>query len=240
MRPAKQARWMELTLALGTLCAALALKLAYSRAGADDLGWVLAPSCWLAQLSGVTLSHESAAGYISHAQHLVVGPACAGINFLVTAWLALYFCVQGQLEGCRRKLQWSAGSLALAYLATLLVNGLRISLAARLYQLDVYGTFLSKARAHALLGVVLYCGALLVLCQLACTFAARARLTAAALARRAYAFYLGVVLGLPLLHGSWLAHPRRFAEHAVLTAGTGALVLLLFIALANIHGRSRA
>ena len=240
MSPA-QARWLEITLALGTLGAALALKLAYSRAGADDLHWVLAPSCWLAQLSGVQLSYESAAGYISHAQHLVVGPACAGINFLVTAWLALYFCVQGQLQGSRRKLQWSAGSLTLAYVATLLVNGLRISLAARLYQLDAYGAFLTKARAHALLGVVLYCGALLVLCQLASSWVnGRTQLTAAAVARRAYTLYLGVVLGLPLLHGGWLANPQRFAEHAALTTGTGALVLLVFTTLANAHAKSRA
>jgi len=220
---------------------ALTLKLAYSRAGADALHWVLAPSCWLARLSGVALFHESAAGFISHAQRLVVGPACAGVNFMVTAWIALYLCVQGSLTGSRRKLQWSALSLAAAYAATVLVNGLRISLAARLYQLDSYGALLNKSRAHALLGVVLYCGALLTLCQLASAWVARRKqLTAAVLARRAYAIYLGIVLGLPLLHGGWLREPQRFAEHALLTAGTGALVVVVFTQLACISQRSRA
>ena len=231
----------ELTVALATVGAALTLKLAYARAGADALHWVLAPSCWLARLSGVALSHEGAAGFISHAQRLVVGPACAGINFLVTAWLALYFCVQGRLPSSRRKLQWSALSVAAAYVATVLVNGLRISLAARLYQFEGYTALITKARAHALLGVVLYCGALLVSCQLAAAWVGRrTQLTAARIARRAYAIYLGVVLGLPLLHGAWLREPQRFVEHALLTAGAGALVVLAFIALTRIAQRSRA
>jgi exosortase K len=240
MNSVKQ-RSAELALALGTVGAALTLKLAYSRAGADDLHWVLAPSCWLARLSGVALTHESAAGFISHAQRLVVGPACAGVNFLVTAWIALYLCVQGSLLQSRRKLQWSALSFAAAYAATVVVNGLRISLAARLYQLQGYGALLSKSRAHALLGVVLYCGALLVLCQLASAWVAKsAQLTAAKLAHRVYAIYLGVVLGLPLLDGAWLRDPQRFAEHALLTAGTGALVLFIFTQLACSNGGSRA
>lgn len=221
----------ELIVGGATLVAALALKLAYSRAGADALSWVLAPSCWLASLSGVELAHEPGAGFISRAEHLVVGPACAGINFLVTAWLALHFCVQGCLPGCRRKLQWSALSLALAYAATLCVNGVRISLAARLYQLDGYTDVLSKSQAHALLGVVLYTSALLGLCQWAWSWHARGlQLRAAAVARRAYGVYLCVVLGVPLLHGNWIHHPARFAAHAALTVIAGALVLLGFVA----------
>ena len=222
MKPASNTR-LEVLVGLGTLGAALALKLAYSRAGADALQWVLAPSCWLARLGGVALHHEGGAGYISHADHLVVGPACAGVNFLVSAWLALYFCLQG---GVRGKLRWSVCSLACAYASTVIINGLRISLAAQLYRLDIYGALLTPARAHALLGVLLYCGALLGLCQLAaCRIA---QLSAATVARRAYAVYLAVVLGLPILNRAYVREPARFVEHALLTAGSGALVLLAF------------
>jgi len=276
--------------ALGTIAAALALKLAYSRAGANELLWVLAPSCQLARLAGVELHYESGAGFISHSRHLVVGPACAGVNFLVAAWLALYFGLQARQPDTRRKLQWSALSLLSAYAVTLLVNGVRIWLAAHLYELELYGALLTKTRAHALLGVVLYCGALLVLCQLAalrcagrlrrddqartlasagCERAARGHAalpsalqpqaiqpvsatspigaqashaptsqpSAANLARRAFGVYLGVVLGLPLLNRAYLHDPARFVEHALLTAGTGALVLLAFTAV--LHGAAR-
>ncbi len=66
----------------GALCLAVGVKAFYSRAGADDLLWVLAPSAWLARLvGGVDLVYEPGAGFISHAHRLVVGPACAGVNF---------------------------------------------------------------------------------------------------------------------------------------------------------------
>jgi hypothetical protein len=58
---------------------AFSLKAYYSRAGADELLWVLAPSAWLAQfVGGIDLVYEQGAGFISHTHHMVVGPAGAG------------------------------------------------------------------------------------------------------------------------------------------------------------------
>jgi len=71
------------------LVVALALKDFYSRAGATDLLWILAPSAWLARFVGsIDLVYEQGAGYISHAHHMVVGPACAGVNFLIIGFCA--------------------------------------------------------------------------------------------------------------------------------------------------------
>src|SRR5262247_1434782 len=71
---------------------ALGLKAFYSRAGATELLWILAPSAWVARfLGGIDLVYEQGAGFISHTHHMVVGPACAGVNFLVICFLCLYF-----------------------------------------------------------------------------------------------------------------------------------------------------
>ena len=201
--------------ALLTLTAAFGLKLVYSRAGAAELEWVLGPSCWLAQhLGGLALAHEAGAGWISHESRMVVGPACAGVNFLIVAWLALFFST----PAARRGLAWCAISLIAAYAATLGTNAVRIVLAARLYELPVYAGWLTPGRLHRVLGIVLYCSALFASCRLAGT---RAKLAP-------FYWYAGVVLGVPLLNRAFLRDPGRFAEHAAVTVGVGLSVWLVF------------
>lgn len=215
--------WVAAALTLGC---AYALKRFYSQAGASQLEWVLAPSCWLASLGGVELAHEPGAGFISHTSRMVVGPSCAGVNFLITAWLALFFTGHGRLQGVRRALGWSLASLLAAYALTVATNGVRILLAAHFYGAELHAGWLTPARVHRLLGVVLYCGALLAACGAAArvlgsrALSARARLAP-------FLWYLGVVIGVPLANRAWLADPGRFAEHAALTCAAGVLVVLL-------------
>jgi exosortase K len=217
------------TAAVLTLGCAYALKRFYSQAGAAELEWVLAPSCWLASLGGVPLAHEPGAGFISHGARMVVGASCAGVNFLITAWLALFFTghghahVQGRLH---RTLAWSAASLLAAYALTIATNGLRILFAAHFYGAELHAGFLTPARVHRLLGVVLYCGALIGACAAAARMLGASTLSP--LARLApFLWYLAVVIGVPLVNRAWLADPARFAEHAALTCGAGALVVVL-------------
>lgn len=221
-----RAHWRSGAVAGLLLLLAFTLKRAYSSAGADALGWVLVPSCWLAvHAGGLSLAYEPGAGFISHVSRMVVGPACAGVNFLVVAWLALYFGAQAHFAGVRRKLVWLGTCGACAYLATIATNGLRIILAAHLFGADIYGGVLTRPRVHLLLGVVLYCGTLLLACEVIERRLSRARAAirtrAAALRARSapLLWYLGVVLLVPLLRRAWSGDPRRFAEHAVLTLG---------------------
>jgi exosortase K len=218
------ARWLAAGL---LLMAALLLKRGYSHAGSEQLLWVLGPSCWLAQHLGVPLVRELGAGFISHSPRMVVGPACAGVNFLVVCWLALYFSQQGRCSSARGWFGLAAVSGAAAYLATLATNGLRIALAAQLLAADLHG-WLSPERAHRVLGVVLYCAALLGLCRLADGVGARLQLKAAGLRVPPLAIYLAVALGVPLLRGAYAVHPALFAEHALFTLAAAALVALAF------------
>jgi exosortase K len=228
------------------LAAAFALKRGYSTAGADALAWVLAPSCWLAShVGGLSLVAEPGAGFIMHHPRMVVGPACAGVNFLVVAWLALFFCGQASFLGARRKLAWLTVSLLAAYVATLTTNGLRIILAAHLFDANIYAGVITKERLHRLLGVVLYCGTLLALCRTAELYVSRTGRARSALTRSApFLWYVGVVIVVPLANRAWVGDPARFIEHATFTLLTGSAVVLLARScgrlLDRLHSRRRA
>ena len=214
---------------------AYALKDFYSGANADDLRWVLAPTCWLAGcLGGITFADEAGAGFISHAQHLVVGPACAGLNFLIAAFAALFFSFAHRTDRGVARVAWLPTCLIVAWCGTVVTNAVRVTLAAPLYQADIYGDLVTPARVHRLLGTALYCGALLAL------HGAVARSFAARLARRCagarpwqprfrllgspLAFYLALALGVPLARRGLRGLDARFFEHTAMVAGT---VLLL-------------
>ncbi|MGH7339284.1 MAG: exosortase K, partial [Candidatus Rokuibacteriota bacterium] len=65
-------------LGLGLLVA-WGLKSLFSRAGADDLGWILAPTCRLAELlSDVEFEREFGAGWVDHTHRMIVGASCSG------------------------------------------------------------------------------------------------------------------------------------------------------------------
>jgi exosortase K len=215
------------------LASAFGLKLAYSNAGASELEWVLGPSCLLARIAGIPLAQEAGAGWISHAPRMVVGAACAGVNFLVVCWLALYFSVQQHWAGHRRKLGLWVATLLGAYVATVSTNGLRIVLAARLYDMHIYAGYFTAARMHRGLGVVLYCSTLFGLCRAAELWTLRAKPTAAGAVRRRpslapFLWYLAVAIGVPLANRAFVRGPGQFVEHSAMTLGLGLGVVVAF------------
>ena len=224
------ARALALLLTLG---AGFWLKTLYSQAGADELWWVLGPSAFVAELAGVALVPEPGAGYISRSAHMVVGPSCAGVNFLIACWIALYLCTQTEVRRPRlpRLLAAMALSLCAAYLVTVSANGLRIALAAQLFALDVYGESLTKAQAHRWLGVMLYSTALLGSCLAARRLHNQSgrQLGAARRLSVGLCAYLGVSLGIPVVNRAFVSRPGQFAEHALVTASGALGVLLLFL-----------
>ena len=197
------------------LLLALGVKTFYSRAGASELGFILAPSCWVAaHLGGVDLVAEEGAGFISHAHRMVVGAACAGVNFLIIAFLAVYFA--RRLAGVRGGIRELLIAAAVAYAATILTNGLRIILAAHLFQLGGIG-WLTPERLHRLAGVVIYLAALVVVCR----GLAPGRYSLPI----ALACYLGVAIVLPLLNGA--GRNRLFVEHALVVTAAGLVALAI-------------
>ena len=217
-----------------TLGTAYALKLAYSHAGANQLAWILAPSCWFAEwLGGLGLRYEAGAGWITHQPRMVVGPACAGVNFLVVSWLALFFSQQARWSGLGRKLLSALGCLGVAYLLTVLTNGLRIVLAAQLYAADIYTGWLTRERLHRALGVVLYCSVLFALCRASGLRSRKAWHSDLA----PFAWYLAVALGIPLANRAYVRDPAHFVEHAALTLALSLAVLFAFQLITRVYDR---
>ena len=244
-------RWLRRRLALPCLyvagaAVAYALKAFFSTANADDLRWVLGPTCWVAGwLGGMTFTPEAGAGYISHDQQLVVGPACSGLNFLIACFATLFFGFAHRPRHGLARAAWLPASLALAWAATVATNALRVMVAGPLYQADIYGAIVTPLRVHRLMGTLLYCASLFAVHgAMARAFKAlggsepsgghevESRLYRALvhLVRSPLSFYLGIALVVPLARRGLHDVDGRLLEHAgsvlggvVLLVGLGAV-----------------
>lgn len=202
---------------------AFGVKAFYSHAGADELLWVLAPSAWLARVvGGVDLVYEQGAGFISHAHRLVVGPACAGVNFLVICFLCLYFSFAQRFTG---RTQWFVYSLLIAFAGTVFANGLRIFVSACLWDADIYGGWITPELVHRLAGVAIYYASLLTL-----YFVVESRVGTRAPKVAPLLWYVGISLGVPLAGRLVAGRTPGLAGHAAWVAGV-ALTLTLVAAL---------
>jgi len=218
-------------LSYGTaLALAYGLKLHYSRAAAGDLAWILVPTARaVGWLRGEILTFTPDAGWLAPNGSYRIAPACAGVNFLILAFTLAVLGFSHRWRSPRARLAWWGASLAGAYLATIAVNTLRITIAVLLYRLGPVAG-LSAGQAHRLLGTLVYLGALAGL------FFALDRLTARRVSQGTglaggllvVGAYLGMTVVVPLLTG----HPGgRYAEHAVTVSLVAALFLAVYFAL---------
>ncbi|HET6973341.1 MAG TPA: exosortase K, partial [Pyrinomonadaceae bacterium] len=150
-------------LAIVLLCA-LALKQYYSTATANELRWILAPTTLIVELlSGRSFTFESYTGYMSSDRTFVIAVPCAGVNFLITAFvmLALRRLWNGRFESVSwRMLPISA---ATAYVTTVIANAMRIVIALEIQSRAVEVSWLTENQLHRLEGIVVYFGFLMLL-----------------------------------------------------------------------------
>jgi len=140
-----------------SLIAAYMLKSFHSRAGSEDLGWILAPTA--AVLSWVTdhpFVAEPGVGYVSRDLLYAVVPSCAGVNFLVVAFVSL---VVG-LAPARRTVAGGVlvlpAAAATAWITTVLANVTRLAVAIPLHRSGVSLGPLTSERIHHLEGTIVY------------------------------------------------------------------------------------
>lgn len=215
-------------LALVAICAYL-LKRHFSAASVDDLGWILAPTAALVKLiSGVSFDYESHAGYISGDRSFLIAKSCAGVNFLIAAFLMLS---AGRLLRRRsQSISWLViPNVALAaYLATIAANTTRIAIALALRQTQGEIAGLNQAQIHRLEGIVVYFGFLLLL------FAVSEKLSADKqpdLLWQSFVpilVYYAVTLGVPLINGAY-REGSDLREHAVAVVCIPLLLILPFV-----------
>ena len=147
-----------LVVALG---AAYAMKRLYSTATAEDLDWLLGPATRVvARLTGEPFVREARVGFVAERLPIIVAPACAGVNFLIIAFLTLCFGFVGRMRGAVAKVSWCALCPVLAYAATLVANTCRIATAVGVHMARIRVPFMSPADAHRALGVAVYLVAL--------------------------------------------------------------------------------
>jgi len=205
--------WFAIGLAFG-------LKAYYSHAGADELLWVLAPSAWLAKfVGGIDLVYEQGSGFISHAHRMVVGPACAGVNFMVICFLCLYFSFARRFPS---KPRWLAYSALISYSGTIAANGLRISVSAHLWNSEFYKGWMTPEDVHRFAGIAIYYASLLAL-----YFVVESRIGGRAPAMAPLAWYLGISLGVPLAGRAYADSSPGFVGHAAWVIAVALLLTLV-------------
>ena len=147
---------------------AWAMKLFYSHAGFDQLTWVLTPTVRLVEWAGgVAFALEPHQGYLSRDRFFAVVPACAGLNFMIVAFVSLAVGLVHTCASHAARLGLVLGSALAAYAGTVLANAVRLVLAIRLHGAGASFGVLTPDRLHCALGVAVYFLFLLALFTLA-------------------------------------------------------------------------
>ncbi len=140
-----------------TLLIALGLKYHYSRAGSEDLLWILAPTAGLVEfISGTPFENEVNTGYVSHERHVIIAPSCAGINFMIITFCMTAFSGLKTLTGVRVRYIWPMVSLITAYGLTLGTNTFRIITSMAVYESEFLQGSISMDLIHRIQGILIF------------------------------------------------------------------------------------
>jgi len=209
------------------LLCVLALKLYYAQASADQLRWVLAPTTLLVEaVSGTSFEFEPHAGYLSEDRRFLIAPACAGINFLIAAFLMLaarrLWRVRAQGNG------WAfiPAAALIAYVTTLIANATRITIALRLAQRQPVAG-LSPEALHRAEGIIVYFGFLLLVFVIGEKMSAEKSRGLWRQSLLPLAVYYATALGMPLANGAY-RQGADFWEHAAFVLLIPVLLILPF------------
>lgn len=225
----------------GMASLALALKRFYSDASADELRFILAPTTWLVSgVFGRDFEFEPGAGYLSRELSILISPACAGVNFLIVAFVSVGLSLAALTLTKGRRLARLGAALGIAYGAAIIVNALRIVVSVLVAHRIAHALGLSFQSVHRWIGVVLYVSALLGVSALVSAWRARKRPESSPRARSAMvvalACYATVTIVIPLLRGA--ARDPMWGEHArAISLAVGACGLVLALRRASAQPR---
>jgi exosortase K len=228
--------WKWIAQSVVVLVCAFALKRYYSTASANDLGWILAPTTACVELvSGTKFEFESHAGYINGDRSFLIATSCAGVNFLITAFLML--SVKKLLAG-EKQLAWRfiPAAAGIAYVVTLFANTARIAIALRLQRMPSSVGWLSSNQIHRFEGIFVYFVFLLLLFVVSEKISSE---RSSSLLRQAWfplVVYYSTMLGIPLANGAY-RNGSDFWEYSLFVLLIP-LILLLPIALAHLRNPS--
>ena len=148
---------------LAGLAIAFALVIAgkhyYRNAGAEELAWLLAPTAkMVSALTGSHFVHEVGVGWVDRDVTFEIAPVCAGLHFMLAGFLALVIGWLGGMRTWRGMVKRIAIAAVMAYVATLVINTIRIAIAIRMHVANA-----SSSDLHRLEGIIVYLGGLCAL-----------------------------------------------------------------------------
>ena len=241
---------------LAVVALAFGLKWYYSTASVDQLKWILTPTTRLVEfVNGRSFEFESRAGYMSSDHTFLIAASCAGVNFLITAFLMLSLARLWRAHRSGEILTFSGWfvvpiSAVASYVATILANTVRISVALQLRESSLKANALNADQLHRLEGIFVYFGFLLLLFVCSENLS-RTRMLAGGrrelrkksfLPLSRYLFpmliYYGVTLGLPLVNGAY-SRGTDFWEHSLFVVITP-LILIFGVEAFRFMVRSRS
>jgi exosortase K len=210
----------QLAQLLVVLTCAWSLKWFYSTATVDQLRWILWPTTKLVELvTGAQFAFESRAGYMNREHTFLIAASCAGVNFLITAFIMLG--LRKLWNDRNEKTSWRLIPIAgvLAFVATIITNTVRISLALQMLGMQRRNRWLNAEEFHRLEGILVYFGCLFLLFLSVEEFDKRREQEPSARRSRIWrrfafplAIYYGITLGIPLANGAF--RERGFWEHS--------------------------
>lgn len=156
-------KWQVAALVIA-VAVVIAGKQYYRTATPGDLAWILAPTAHA--LTALGCGHfvfDSSAGWVDASLGFAIAPACAGLHFALAAFLALTIGGLGGMRDARSTAGRLVAAAAIAYVATLVVNTIRIAIAIHMHQMDLA----NREELHRLEGTIVYFGGLLALYALA-------------------------------------------------------------------------
>ena len=235
--------WQSGLQLIAVLVIAMAMKFYYSTASVNELRWILAPTTWLVEFAtGTRFAFESHAGYMSSDHTFLIAASCAGVNFLLTAFLMLSLWKLWRDRG--KKIGWSfiASAAASAYFATIVANTARIAIALQLRKTPL-NIGLSPDQLHRFEGILVYFGfllALFLICEWLSERTSETNKSAKSNSQLGWLrklllplfVYYAVTLGIPLANGAFRKE-SGFIEHALFVLITPILLIGLAMPLSS-------
>jgi exosortase K len=140
----------------------------YAGARADDLWWILRPTASLAGLmTGATFTFSPGEGYFSRADLFMIEKSCAGINFMIAAFVTLVFARFHRIGSAISSAGVVGIALLASYSAAVLVNAVRIAIAMWIGAHPIALRAFTAAEVHRIEGILVYFGGLVMLYELA-------------------------------------------------------------------------
>lgn len=200
------------------------LKLHYATASVNDLRWVLWPTSVLVEcITGTKFAFEPHAGYMSTDRSFLIAGSCAGVNFLVAAFLMLSL---GRLWKSRGDgLSWISvpATALLAFTLTIVANTARISSALWLISAPHSFAGMTRDEIHRLDGILIYFGILLLVFVISDRSDKGDSLGRLRRFLFPLAIYYAVTLAIPLANGAFLR--GGFWRHAAFVVAVPVLLV---------------